>query len=76
MFGFVECFCLTVCLIYLSLLLYPSSLSQQVNKLLLGDCLYKDQRCLSPWASLFIWAVLQSRSEMAVYFWEMVQAPL
>uniref|UniRef100_A0A8C5FUE4 Transient receptor potential cation channel, subfamily M, member 4a n=1 Tax=Gadus morhua TaxID=8049 RepID=A0A8C5FUE4_GADMO len=39
--------------------------------LLLGDCLYRDQRCLSPWASLFIWAVLQNRSEMAVYFWEM-----
>ncbi|CAL8305487.1 unnamed protein product [Merluccius merluccius] len=44
---------------------------KQVNKLLLGDCLYRNQRCLSPWASLFIWAVLQNRSEMAVYFWEM-----
>uniref|UniRef100_A0A8C5CQX4 Transient receptor potential cation channel, subfamily M, member 4a n=1 Tax=Gadus morhua TaxID=8049 RepID=A0A8C5CQX4_GADMO len=44
---------------------------RHVNKLLLGDCLYRDQRCLSPWASLFIWAVLQNRSEMAVYFWEM-----
>lgn len=44
---------------------------KQVNKMLLGECLYRDQRCLSPWAALFIWAVLQNRSEMAVYFWEM-----
>ncbi|XP_071761298.2 transient receptor potential cation channel subfamily M member 4a [Centroberyx gerrardi] len=44
---------------------------KQVNKLLLGECPYRDQRCLSPWASLFIWAVLQNRSDMAVYFWEM-----
>ncbi|CAB1341312.1 unnamed protein product, partial [Coregonus sp. 'balchen'] len=44
---------------------------KQVNKLLLGDCSYREQSCLYPWASLFIWAVLQNRSEMAVYFWEM-----
>uniref|UniRef100_A0A673VPM0 Transient receptor potential cation channel, subfamily M, member 4a n=1 Tax=Salmo trutta TaxID=8032 RepID=A0A673VPM0_SALTR len=44
---------------------------KQVNKLLLGDCLYREQRCVYPWAFLFIWAVLQNRSEMAVYFWEM-----
>ncbi|XP_071028604.1 transient receptor potential cation channel subfamily M member 4-like [Oncorhynchus clarkii lewisi] len=44
---------------------------KQVNKLLQGDCLYREQRCVHPWASLFIWAVLQNRSEMAVYFWEM-----
>ncbi|XP_070703888.1 transient receptor potential cation channel subfamily M member 4a [Pempheris klunzingeri] len=44
---------------------------KQVNRLLLGDCMYRDQRCLSPWAALFIWAVLQNRSEMAIYFWEM-----
>uniref|UniRef100_A0A674A6V4 Transient receptor potential cation channel, subfamily M, member 4a n=1 Tax=Salmo trutta TaxID=8032 RepID=A0A674A6V4_SALTR len=44
---------------------------KHMNKLLLEECLYKEQRCLSPWASLFIWAVLQNRSEMAVYFWEM-----
>ncbi|CAB1341379.1 unnamed protein product, partial [Coregonus sp. 'balchen'] len=44
---------------------------KQVNKLLLGDCSYREQSCLNPWASLFIWAVLQNRSEMAVYFWEM-----
>uniref|UniRef100_A0A8P4G2N0 Transient receptor potential cation channel subfamily M member 4 n=1 Tax=Dicentrarchus labrax TaxID=13489 RepID=A0A8P4G2N0_DICLA len=39
--------------------------------MLLGECMYRDQRCLSPWAALFIWAVLQNRSDMAVYFWEM-----
>nr|XP_023994379.1 LOW QUALITY PROTEIN: transient receptor potential cation channel subfamily M member 5-like [Salvelinus alpinus] len=44
---------------------------KQVNKLLLGDCPYREQHCVYPWASLFIWAVLQNRSEMAVYFWEM-----
>ncbi|KAJ8347330.1 hypothetical protein SKAU_G00287310 [Synaphobranchus kaupii] len=44
---------------------------RQVNKLLLGECSYRDQRCFCPWAALFIWAVLQNRSEMAIYFWEM-----
>ncbi|XP_074553310.1 transient receptor potential cation channel subfamily M member 4a [Halichoeres trimaculatus] len=44
---------------------------RHVNKMLIGECLYRDQRCLSPWTALFIWAVLQNRSEMAVYFWEM-----
>uniref|UniRef100_A0A673AJU4 Transient receptor potential cation channel subfamily M member 4-like n=1 Tax=Sphaeramia orbicularis TaxID=375764 RepID=A0A673AJU4_9TELE len=29
------------------------------------------RRCLYPWASLFIWAVLQNRNEMATFFWEM-----
>ncbi|KAM4531646.1 transient receptor potential cation channel subfamily M member 4a [Odontesthes bonariensis] len=44
---------------------------KQINRLLLGDCIYRAERCLSPWAALFIWAVLQNRREMAVYFWEM-----
>uniref|UniRef100_A0A3P8XKB6 Transient receptor potential cation channel, subfamily M, member 4a n=1 Tax=Esox lucius TaxID=8010 RepID=A0A3P8XKB6_ESOLU len=44
---------------------------KQVNKFLLGECTYKKDECQYPWASLFIWAVLQNRSEMAVYFWEM-----
>nr|XP_029491144.1 transient receptor potential cation channel subfamily M member 4-like isoform X3 [Oncorhynchus nerka] len=44
---------------------------KHMKKLLLEECPYKEQRCLSPWASLFIWAVLQNRGEMAVYFWEM-----
>ncbi|XP_030649769.1 transient receptor potential cation channel subfamily M member 4a [Chanos chanos] len=45
---------------------------KHVNNMLLknGD-VYRDQKCLSPWASLFIWAVLQNRREMAIYFWEM-----
>lgn len=47
--------------------------TQQVNKMLQGECVYRGQRCLSPWAALFIWAVLQNRTEMAVYFWEMVR---
>uniref|UniRef100_A0A672JSX3 Histidine rich calcium binding protein n=1 Tax=Salarias fasciatus TaxID=181472 RepID=A0A672JSX3_SALFA len=44
---------------------------RRVSKLLRGDCFYRDRRCLYPWASLFIWAVLQNRSEMATLFWEM-----
>uniref|UniRef100_A0A667X605 Histidine rich calcium binding protein n=1 Tax=Myripristis murdjan TaxID=586833 RepID=A0A667X605_9TELE len=36
-----------------------------------ASLLAKEKRCLFPWASLFIWAVLQNRSEMAVFFWEM-----
>lgn len=48
-------------------------LFQRVSKLLHGDCLYRSNRCLFPWASLFIWAVLQNRSEMATFFWEMVK---
>ncbi|KAJ7989985.1 hypothetical protein DPEC_G00310160 [Dallia pectoralis] len=45
---------------------------KQVNKLLvLKKCPYRELPCKYPWASLFIWAVLQNRSEMAVYFWEM-----
>ncbi|KAI4888581.1 hypothetical protein NFI96_021058 [Prochilodus magdalenae] len=35
------------------------------------DNAYKKKRCPHPWASLLIWAVLQNRGEMAVYFWEM-----
>uniref|UniRef100_A0A8C3AK23 Transient receptor potential cation channel, subfamily M, member 4a n=1 Tax=Cyclopterus lumpus TaxID=8103 RepID=A0A8C3AK23_CYCLU len=45
--------------------------SDSLTCMLLGDCMYRDQRCLSPWAALFFWAVLQNRREMAVYFWEM-----
>uniref|UniRef100_A0A672JTU8 Histidine rich calcium binding protein n=1 Tax=Salarias fasciatus TaxID=181472 RepID=A0A672JTU8_SALFA len=54
----------------------PSSVSG-VLELLLGDVCQPfyfdalDLRCLYPWASLFIWAVLQNRSEMATLFWEM-----
>ncbi|XP_054454358.1 transient receptor potential cation channel subfamily M member 4-like [Anoplopoma fimbria] len=44
---------------------------RHASKLLRGDCLYRNKRCLFPWASLFIWSVLQNRNEMATYFWEM-----
>ncbi|XP_053720557.1 transient receptor potential cation channel subfamily M member 4-like [Synchiropus splendidus] len=44
---------------------------KRASKLLRGECLYREKRCLFPWASLFIWAVLQNRSEMANIFWEM-----
>ncbi|CAG5898561.1 unnamed protein product [Menidia menidia] len=44
---------------------------RQVSKLLQGDCAYRGHRCPSPWRALFIWAVLQNRRDMAVYFWEM-----
>lgn len=46
---------------------------QNASKLLRSDCLYREKRCFFPWASLFIWAVLQNRSEMALFFWEMVK---
>ncbi|XP_076000430.1 transient receptor potential cation channel subfamily M member 4a [Genypterus blacodes] len=49
---------------------------KHVNKLLLGECFFREQRCRSPWASLFIWAVLQNRCDMAVYFWEMAGEPV
>uniref|UniRef100_A0A3B4X8D3 Transient receptor potential cation channel, subfamily M, member 4a n=1 Tax=Seriola lalandi dorsalis TaxID=1841481 RepID=A0A3B4X8D3_SERLL len=48
-----------------------STLRPAHQNVLNDDCLYRDQRCLSPWAALFIWAVLQNRREMAIYFWEM-----
>ncbi|XP_069764715.1 transient receptor potential cation channel subfamily M member 4-like isoform X2 [Narcine bancroftii] len=32
---------------------------------------YGKKKCTNPWADLFIWAVLQRRSKMATYFWEM-----
>ncbi|MEQ2242566.1 hypothetical protein ILYODFUR_037108, partial [Ilyodon furcidens] len=47
---------------------------KRASKQLREDRSYKDNRCLYPWASLFIWAVLQNRSEMATFFWEMVKS--
>ncbi|KAL0993681.1 hypothetical protein UPYG_G00111550 [Umbra pygmaea] len=44
---------------------------KDVNKLLQKKRPYGSDSCEFPWASLFIWAVLQNRSEMAIYFWEM-----
>uniref|UniRef100_A0A3Q3LU33 Histidine rich calcium binding protein n=1 Tax=Mastacembelus armatus TaxID=205130 RepID=A0A3Q3LU33_9TELE len=43
---------------------------RRVIKLLCGDRVYRETRCPFPWESLFIWAVLQNRSEMAAFFWE------
>ncbi|XP_033963257.1 transient receptor potential cation channel subfamily M member 4-like [Pseudochaenichthys georgianus] len=44
---------------------------RRASKVLRGDCLYRDKRCRYPWASLFIWSVLQNRSKMSTFFWEM-----
>ncbi|XP_072311821.1 transient receptor potential cation channel subfamily M member 4-like [Eucyclogobius newberryi] len=44
---------------------------KRISKILRGDCLYRVRRCMFPWASLFVWAVLQNRHEMATLFWEM-----
>ncbi|XP_035770228.1 transient receptor potential cation channel subfamily M member 4-like [Neolamprologus brichardi] len=44
---------------------------RRANKVLRGDSFYRQLRCPYPWASLFLWAVLQNRSEMALFFWEM-----
>uniref|UniRef100_A0AAY5F5E7 Transient receptor potential cation channel, subfamily M, member 4a n=1 Tax=Electrophorus electricus TaxID=8005 RepID=A0AAY5F5E7_ELEEL len=46
---------------------------EHVTKLLQGECAYRYQKCTYPWTSLFIWAVLQNRSEMAIFFWEMAE---
>ncbi|XP_056608649.1 transient receptor potential cation channel subfamily M member 4a isoform X1 [Triplophysa dalaica] len=42
-----------------------------VNKLLLGESPYRNKSCKNPWVALFIWAVVQNRREMSIYFWEM-----
>uniref|UniRef100_A0A3B3CIW5 Uncharacterized protein n=1 Tax=Oryzias melastigma TaxID=30732 RepID=A0A3B3CIW5_ORYME len=44
---------------------------KQAAKLLVGEREYREKRCFYPWASLFIWAILQRRNEMATFFWEM-----
>ncbi|XP_037546803.1 transient receptor potential cation channel subfamily M member 5 [Nematolebias whitei] len=46
---------------------------RRVSKLLRGERIYQTRRCSTPWPSLFIWAVLQNRSEMATFFWEMTR---
>ncbi|TSK14512.1 Transient receptor potential cation channel subfamily M member 4 [Bagarius yarrelli] len=46
--------------------------NKKMTLILHEDAGYRRRRCTHPWASLFIWAVLQNRSEMAVYFWEML----
>ncbi|XP_037319037.2 transient receptor potential cation channel subfamily M member 4-like [Pungitius pungitius] len=44
---------------------------RRASKRVRGECSYQEERCLSPWTSLFIWAVMQNSSEMATFFWEM-----
>ncbi|XP_051968438.1 transient receptor potential cation channel subfamily M member 4-like isoform X1 [Xyrauchen texanus] len=44
---------------------------KKTSKVLKENCSYRGDACNHPWLCLFIWAVLQNRSEMAVYFWEM-----
>ncbi|XP_028841109.1 transient receptor potential cation channel subfamily M member 4a isoform X2 [Denticeps clupeoides] len=44
---------------------------KHLGKLLRSDCPYRNVLCDYPWASLFIWATLQNRRDMAIYFWEM-----
>uniref|UniRef100_A0A7N9B0N9 Transient receptor potential cation channel, subfamily M, member 4a n=1 Tax=Mastacembelus armatus TaxID=205130 RepID=A0A7N9B0N9_9TELE len=44
---------------------------KHINKMLSGECTYRNKACDSPWVALFIWSILQNRKEMAVYFWEM-----
>uniref|UniRef100_A0A3Q1IZY4 Transient receptor potential cation channel, subfamily M, member 4a n=1 Tax=Anabas testudineus TaxID=64144 RepID=A0A3Q1IZY4_ANATE len=61
---------------YDALDLKPQVSRRKALKLLRGDCEYRQTPCLLPWASLFIWAVLQNRSEMSTYFWEMTREPV
>uniref|UniRef100_A0A3Q4HCC4 Transient receptor potential cation channel subfamily M member 4-like n=1 Tax=Neolamprologus brichardi TaxID=32507 RepID=A0A3Q4HCC4_NEOBR len=49
---------------------------KRASKVLRGRCIYQDLPCPHPWPSLFLWAVLQNRSEMALYFWEMAGEPV
>uniref|UniRef100_A0A671KJD8 Transient receptor potential cation channel subfamily M member 4-like n=1 Tax=Sinocyclocheilus anshuiensis TaxID=1608454 RepID=A0A671KJD8_9TELE len=35
------------------------------------DCRYRKVMCKHPWLCLFLWAVLQNHSEMAIFCWEM-----
>uniref|UniRef100_A0A8C6NTU8 Transient receptor potential cation channel, subfamily M, member 4 n=1 Tax=Nothobranchius furzeri TaxID=105023 RepID=A0A8C6NTU8_NOTFU len=57
---------------YQDVLGLEGNLSKKKSLLILhGEPEYRKGRCQSSWASLFIWAVLQNRSEMAAFFWEM-----
>ncbi|TRY98465.1 hypothetical protein DNTS_030342, partial [Danionella cerebrum] len=44
---------------------------KRVCQVLQGTCTYREVVCKHPWLCLFIWAVLQNRSEMAIFCWEM-----
>uniref|UniRef100_A0A671KF03 Transient receptor potential cation channel subfamily M member 4-like n=1 Tax=Sinocyclocheilus anshuiensis TaxID=1608454 RepID=A0A671KF03_9TELE len=43
----------------------------KVPDLTLEDCRYRKVMCKHPWLCLFLWAVLQNHSEMAIFCWEM-----
>lgn len=67
--------CVIVCYNIVDMILFEFELDihfQKLSTILQKDADYRNCRCIHPWASLFIWAVLQNRSEMAIYFWEMV----
>ncbi|KAM4535007.1 transient receptor potential cation channel subfamily M member 4-like [Fundulus diaphanus] len=49
---------------------------KRIKKILQEKCTYRNESCPSPWAALFIWAVLQNRAEMAIFFWEMTKEPV
>ncbi|XP_077959776.1 transient receptor potential cation channel subfamily M member 4-like [Gasterosteus aculeatus] len=49
---------------------------RRASKRLREECSYRKEQCQSPWTSLFIWAILQNRSEMATFFWEMAGEPV
>ncbi|XP_076843959.1 transient receptor potential cation channel subfamily M member 4-like [Brachyhypopomus gauderio] len=44
---------------------------KRLTRVLKEEIGYRNKKCPHPWAALFIWAVLQNRREMAIYFWEM-----
>ncbi|XP_039472525.1 transient receptor potential cation channel subfamily M member 4-like isoform X1 [Oreochromis aureus] len=55
----------------LELTSFKKTAMKRASKILRGHSVYQQQRCPHPWASLFLWAVLQNRSEMSLFFWEM-----
>uniref|UniRef100_A0A3Q4HCP1 Transient receptor potential cation channel subfamily M member 4-like n=1 Tax=Neolamprologus brichardi TaxID=32507 RepID=A0A3Q4HCP1_NEOBR len=71
--GVLELLMGDVCqpLYYKALGLEFTSSKRTSLRVLRGDSFYRQLRCPYPWASLFLWAVLQNRSEMALFFWEM-----
>ncbi|KAI4872622.1 hypothetical protein NFI96_024586 [Prochilodus magdalenae] len=50
--------------------------AKEVNEQLQNNREYGKKACSTPWISLFIWAVLQNRKEMAMYFWEKSREPV
>ncbi|XP_016096270.1 transient receptor potential cation channel subfamily M member 4-like isoform X2 [Sinocyclocheilus grahami] len=44
---------------------------KKVCAVLKEDCTHRKVMCKHPWLCLFLWAVLQNHSEMAIFCWEM-----